>query len=216
MIYLCGYLAVGVALFAGVCLANQWSVRRGDAEPAGLLDGIHVPAMRFWDRVVEEIVVPGLGFGWFVSCWPLFVYWKVKELTWGRDAPALEADPVFAVEKAHLLEQVSVEDVEARETVFDPLGAAPNLPFGHLHAAWRTFVYQRTAGDELWSFSADWRTGWGNLERRAGYVLVREGKPGEHFLTVWKDLPQEEDVTSGAAATGRTYLPAWLLKRDLD
>lgn len=50
---------------------------------------------------------------------------------------------------------------------------------------------KRTEGDELWSFSADWRTAWGNMERRAGYVLVRQGAPGDHFLTIWKDLPQE-------------------------
>ena len=212
MIYLYGYLGVGVALFAGIYLANQWKVKRGDAEPTGLLDGIHVPAARFWDRVVEEIVVPVLGFGWVVSCWPLFAYWKVKELTWGRNAPALVADPVFAIERAHLLEQVSVEDVEARETVFDPLGAAPNLPFGHLHAAWRAFVDQRTEGDELWSFSADWRTGWGNLERRAGYVLVRAGEPGEHFLTVWKDLPQETEAAESTDAGIVKYISGWLRK----
>ena len=214
MIYLYGYLAVGAVLFAGVCLANQWSVRRGDAEPAGLLDGIHVPATRFWDRVVEEIVVPVLGFGWVVSCWPLFAYWKVKELTWGRNAPALVADPVFAVERIHLLEQVSVEDVEALETVFDPLGAAPNLPFGHLHAAWRAFVDQRTEGDQLWSFSADWRTGWGNMERRAGYVLVRAGEPGEHFLTMWKDLPQEEGRAGGVKRRVPDYICAWVSKHE--
>ena len=210
MIYLYGYLGVGVALFAGVYLANQWRMRRGDAEPAGLLDGIHVPATRFWDRVVEEIVVPVLGFGWVVSCWPFFAYWKVKELTWGRNALALVADPVFAVERAHLLEHVSVEDVEALETVFDPLGAAPNLPFGHLHAAWRAFVDQRMEGDELWSFSGDWRTGWGNMEHRAGYVLVRAGEPGEHFLTMWKDLPQETDAVGGASAGIVKYISGWL------
>jgi hypothetical protein len=178
VIYLYGYLGVGVALSVWVYLESDWRIGRGDAEPAGPLD---------WDWVVEEVVMPLFVFGWIVICWPLFAYWKVKELTSGRNAP----NPVFAVERAHLLEQVSVKEVEARETVFDPLGAAPNRPFGHLHAAWRAFVDRRTDGDELWSFSADWRPGWGNLERRAGYVLVRQGEPGEHFLTVWKDLPGE-------------------------
>ncbi len=211
MIYLYGYLGVGVALFAGIYLANQWKVRRGDAEPAGLLDGIHVPATRFWDRVVEEILVPVLGFGWVVSCWPLFAYWAVKELIGGRDASAPLVDPVFVVEKAHLLEQVSVEDVEARETVFDPLGAAPNWPFGHLHAAWRAFVDGRAEGDELCSFSADWRTGWGNMEHRAGYVWVRKGEPGEHFLTMWKDLTQETEAVESTADAGFVkYISGWL------
>jgi hypothetical protein len=56
------------------------------------------------------------------------------------------------------LERLAVEEVEVRETVFDPIGAAPNRPFGHPHTAWRAFVDGRAERDELWSFSADWRT----------------------------------------------------------
>ena len=33
-----------------------------------------------------------------------------------------------------------VGQVEAREKVVDPMGAAPNLPFGYLSAAWTTFI----------------------------------------------------------------------------
>lgn len=47
-----------------------------------------------------------------------------------------------------------VEEVEAHETVFDPLGAAPNLLFGRLHAAWRAFVDGRAEDGDLCSFSA--------------------------------------------------------------
>lgn len=191
MIYLYGYLGVGVALFAWVYLANLWKARRGERTQAGPLDRIRVAHTNLWDRALDEIVVPVLGFGWVVSCWPWCAYWKVKERIWGVDTPAPGDGPAYAVEPAHLLKRLAIDEVEARETVFDPLGAAPNLPFGHLNAAWRAFVDGRAEDDELWSFSADWRTVWGNMERRAGYVLVRASEPGEHFLTMWKDLPQE-------------------------
>lgn len=216
MIYLYAYLGVGVALFAWIYLANLWTARRGKRAQSGPIDGIRVAHTNLWGRALDEIVVPVLGFGWVVICWPWCIFWKVKDWLWGCDAPALLADPVFAVEKAHLLERVTVDEVEACETVCDPLGAVPNRPFGHLHAAWQAFVEKRTEGDELWSFSADWRTAWGNMERRAGYVLVRDGAPGDHFLTIWKDLPPEEGVTSTAAARIRTYLPVWLVKREVD
>jgi hypothetical protein len=81
-------------------------------------------------------------------------------------------------------------------------GAAPNLPFGHLNAAWRAFIEGGTEGDELWSFSADWRTAWDNMERRAGYVRVREGAPGEHFQTMWKELPLEAERGRGRRCGG--------------
>jgi hypothetical protein len=42
-----------------------------------------------------------LGLGWVATCWPWFVYWRVKERIWGIDAPALVDEPVFAVEPAH-------------------------------------------------------------------------------------------------------------------
>ena len=210
MIYLYGYLGVGVALFAWVYLANLWKARRGERTQAGPLDGIRVAHTNLWDRALDEIVVPVLGFGWVVSCWPWCAYWKVKERIWGVDTPAPVDEPAFAVEPAHLLKRLAIDEVEARETVFDPLGAAPNLPFGHLHAAWRAFVDGRAEDDELWSFSADCRTVWGTPERRAGYVLVRAGEPGEHFLTMWKDLPQETEAVGSADVGIVKYISGWL------
>lgn len=108
------------------------------------------------------------------------------------------------------LERLAVEEVEVRETVFDPIGAAPNRPFGHPHTAWRAFVDGRAERDELWSFSADWRTVWGNMERRAGYVLVRASEPGEHFLTMRKDLPQETEAVGSADVGIVKYISGWL------
>ena len=99
----------------------------------------------------------------------------------------------FAVEPQHLLERLTLEDVEMREIVTDPLQAAPELPFGHLHAAWKEFLKGQAEGCELWSFSAHWQTIWGRNELRSGYVLVENGAPGAYFLTVLKDLPNDTE-----------------------
>ena len=99
----------------------------------------------------------------------------------------------FAVEPVHLQAWLTLGEIEARERVDDPLGAVPNVPFGHLNAAWRTFLASRASGDELWSFTAPWRTWLLQPELRSGYALVRNGTPVAHFLTVWKILPEEDE-----------------------
>lgn len=84
-----------------------------------------------------------------------------------------------------------MQEIEARELVEDPLGAVPNLPFGHLNATWLRFLEGRSDSDELWSFTASWQTIWDQKELRSGYVLVQNGIPGAHFLTFCKELQEE-------------------------
>ncbi len=45
-------------------------------------------------------------------------------------------DGVFACRRKHLVRLVSSDAVEADAKVIDPLGRAPDLPFGHLNAGW--------------------------------------------------------------------------------
>ena len=94
-------------------------------------------------------------------------------------------------ERAHLHEPLTVPQIEAREAVEDPLGAVPNFPFGHLNAAWKTFIEGVAADEELWSFTAPWQTTWGRKEIRTGYVVVHGGSPAKHFLTMWKEIEDE-------------------------
>ena len=60
------------------------------------------------------------------------------------------------------------------------------------NAAGKSLLGGLADSDELWSFTARWQTTWGQEELRERYVLVRNGSPGDRFLTVWKDLPGEE------------------------
>jgi len=105
----------------------------------------------------------------------------------------LDSRKEFAVEKAHLQERLSVQDIENREFVFDPLGAVPNLPFGHLNVAWKKFIEDCTENDELWSFSAQWKN-YGENELREGYVLIKNDSLWPYFITASRYLPEEADV----------------------
>lgn len=138
---------------------------------------------------------------------------------WKKDAKVVsevadlddEADPEFTVRPQHLLEQISLEEIERRERVADPLHAVPDLPFGHLNGAWKAFLQGRTeAAGELWSFSAREPTPWGQDQLRSGYVFVRRGTPEAHFLTVWKDLPGDSNGSTWRTRAGG--LMEWLRK----
>lgn len=97
----------------------------------------------------------------------------------------------FAVTLDHLLKRLTLDEIEKTEVVSDSLGAAPRLPFGHLNQAWEDFKQSILDGDQLWSFSAPWTTGWGQEEVRDGYVVLRGETIGPHFLTLWLILRKE-------------------------
>lgn len=97
----------------------------------------------------------------------------------------------FAVEQEHLIAQQDLNEIEARERVTDPLGAVPELPFGHLNAAWLAFNAKLEPGDSFWTFSAQWKPSWGREEMREGYVIVRLDGIGPYFLTMRRILEDD-------------------------
>ena len=60
----------------------------------------------------------------------------------------------FKLKPSDLLERMSLADIAQRELVYDPLGAAPQVPFGHAHAAWKKFTESLQPVEEIWRFSA--------------------------------------------------------------
>lgn len=184
MIYLYWYLGIGVSVLVLIYGAQRLT-KKGESELLhDLLDAVNPDREKLSFRILNNIVAPALAAVAVVIFWPVAAYMKITEHFTKKNEPALEEEREFAVERGHLQERLTVQETEARETVEDPLGAVPNLPFGHLNAAWRDFLDGCSDGDELWSFTARWETTWGQKELLAGYVLVRNGCPGAHFLTV--------------------------------
>jgi len=120
--------------------------------------------------------------------WPLFVALLAYELILEKQNKPSDMDegPRFSAKPEYLLEQLSPEEIEAREIVADPLGAVPDLPFGHLHSAWVSFKNQVQESDELWSFrspacedsnSTRWQHG------AEGYALRRNGEIVKEFIS---------------------------------
>jgi len=144
-----------------------------------------------------------------------FVAALLTQLPWTHTCPEQKRE--FAVEPQNLEERLSVQDIETREMVTDPLNAAPELPFGHMNAGWKEFLAEHNTNDELWSFSAvwqsDWDLAWGFKKLRSGYVIVKDGTPGIYILTTLKDLTGEVTADSNARHAPTHFIPRWLRKQ---
>ncbi len=190
MIYLYLYVGIGVAVLAVVFVIhlltekNEWESR---------LNAMNLnrkkPPERTPDKppVLTAVFAVAVFAVVAVAMWPLAAYLQGKDIF----AEKIEKHREFAVRRAHLQERLTVRLVEVREVVVDPLGAVTDLPFGHLNAAWKTFIGSAGADDTIWSFTAPWQTTWGRKEVRTGYVFVRYGAPAGHFRTMCKEIEDE-------------------------
>ena len=179
MIYL--YLYLGIGLLVGIGFSINGARAYAKAPPrtemaAQALDPDWQPSKRRW---LPLILISSL-------IWPVLLLLPLLERPFEAAAPI----PEFAVTGDHLLESLTVAEIEARELVSDPLGAVPDLPFGHLNTAWCEFLAQCEEELEFRRFAADWDAGWCK-ERREGYVEMVDGQPGRFFMTVYKTLPEE-------------------------
>lgn len=191
MIYLYWYLGIGAAVLAVVFGAHRLTKKDEPESLHDLLDAVNPDRKKLSYRILNNVVAPVLAAVAVVVVWPAALYMKGKEIFGKRSESAPDDEPEFAVERSHLQERLIDLQIEAREMVTDPLGAVPDLPFGHLNAAWKTFAEGVGADDELWSFTAPWQTTWGRREVRSGYVVVRGGVPAAHFLSMWKEIEDE-------------------------
>lgn len=216
MIYLVGYLGIGVVILA-VVLGAHWRTHKDEAAVVRVvLDAAHPECKSLSYRLQNHFALPVLAAVLAVLVWPVLVYMKIDDV-WVNMRASVPQE--FAVTRRHLRERLTVQRIEALEIVADPLGAVPDLPFGHLNAAWQTFIGGAAEQDDIWSFTAPRQTAWSRKEVRAGYVLVRGGVPGAHFLTMRKPIDDEAEYTrvspakgDGAARIASNEIPSWRRK----
>jgi len=182
MIYLYGYLAIGAVVFLTMYVSHKLGSKSGGEAFSDLLDDILPHRKTLSYRIIYHYVGPPIvaGIGLFV--WPAIVYMKIQEMRKGESGAGY-VEPVFSVGKDDLLAKQTIEQIESAEIISDPLGAAPALPFGHLHQCWLAFLAQMLPDDELWSFQSTWDVPWSEKEIRYGYVLVRAGIPDAYVLS---------------------------------
>jgi hypothetical protein len=101
------------------------------------------------------------------------------------DAANESAQPIPT---AWLEERISVQDVEAGYSVIaaDRLDQAPAAifePLGSKRSEWDALKAEMKPGDEVWTFASP-ADSWVHLAGRAGYALVRAGKPIKVIVTI--------------------------------
>ncbi len=112
-----------------------------------------------------------------------FERYQKKEAT--ANSERLAKAKVFVLKEEALVREMTVAEIEEANRVRDPLGAAPNLPFGHLHAVWVEFRDGLGVGEALHFFES--------VEPNAfrsqliwGYAVCKEGRV-ERFMTAgWR------------------------------
>lgn len=188
MIYLILYLAVGAILLLVINISHQLS-KHSESNPAleltkiaqGVTKSLCRTRINSWDNLTDIVVVPLLGMTIILAGWPVLLLMLAKEKLFPYKVMSIP-EKVFSVANADLQCQMAVEEIEQNEHVNDPMGTAPDLPFGYLNAAWSQFKSNLEPQDSVWSFAAQWTTHLGCREIREGYVVVRGDNIGPHFL----------------------------------
>lgn len=174
--WILGYITLGV----GLLLVIRWTERRlpvpfsEDFIYFSLYPGEKPAQLRILDVLDDLFRVLGLVLYWpWILVWAVYKNWKARREP--RNESIDPPEPRFRATPDNLADLVTVEEVERRECIHDPLGAVPPLPFGHLHQTWECFRADLLPGDELWSFASpseedEWR-----FRAVRGYAVRREG-----------------------------------------
>ncbi len=172
MIYLYWYLGIGAVVLFLMLAFNKLTKKKDDNSLNDVLADLGSERKSLWFRILNDVLGPALIGALIVPFWPVLVFFKVKVLVFGEPNRSPIDKPEFDVTRDDLQTQLSLQEIEQREIVFDPLGAAPNVPFGHLNAAWTKFCEGMEHNDSLWSFTSHWTSAWGSKDIRQGYVIV--------------------------------------------
>jgi hypothetical protein len=182
------YFLAGAALLIGLLLHHRLTqVRRSDWVRAAM-EAVEPERKTFRYTFCAELAAPTLTGVFVLAFWPvalaLMTKWKLEEVREDQRTSGLGRGGAERpeVEPQDLLQPTTIEEIEQREVVRDPLGAVPAVPFGHLSAGWIRFRSQLEPGDEIWAFRAVRSDDWGGEEQLSGYAAARLGEIAGYFV----------------------------------
>lgn len=156
------YLVIGLVLIAGLAVFLLWKER--GAERAN--------SKRTWTQFVRALL-PLVG---FCLIWPAAAVSGVASLILGRRAKQFreterEREKLYRPNRSDLRTPMTVSEAELREVVRDPLGGAPELPFGHLNRQWLTFIRGARPSAMVWWYETTVRDSRGQDHFCKGYAF---------------------------------------------
>jgi hypothetical protein len=133
-----------------------------------------------WERVLLVSVFMALMF-----FWPVLVLIKIYiAFQKPTELNLVVPKSVYIEPTDALVRPVSVEEAEEEGQIQDPLGRVPNLAFGFFHDAWRKFLAEKQADDELWTFTIQQDENRSNFSCKqvSGFRLLRDGAIVGEFI----------------------------------
>jgi hypothetical protein len=191
MRYLVPYLAVGAITLALTLLQSHLEKKKRGPSFSETMEELRLQKASTWQRIAHKIIVPVLAGVAIICVWPVAIVFLVQSVIEHRRLAKLEEDKKFRIREQDLIEQLSIDEIEKRERVDDPLEGAPNEPFGHLWPVWQTFVNELSADASLWSFAATDDTSH-TAVRLEGYVHFDDGRAQSVFVTAKVPLSEED------------------------
>jgi hypothetical protein len=177
-IYLYWYLAFGCIVLVIILvphLVSKWNDRNS---LVSILKSTRSKQEKFTEFLINALV------GIFVVAFsPVAIVFLLMRLLPKKEPIISEEPKGFMVLSSDLVEELTIDEIERRAIVVDPLGAVPNLPFGHLNAPWKRFKESFQENDKIWSFSALRTSSWGQKDLKLGYAISRGEDIAGYFLT---------------------------------
>ena len=191
MRYLVLYLTAGAITLALTLLQSHLEKKKHGPSFSDRLEELRLQNAGTWQRIAHKIIVPLLAGVAIICVWPIAIILLVKDLIAPRHTEQTAEKQEFRIQEQDLIEQLSIDELEKHERVEDPLGGAPDEPFGHLWPAWRTFVNELSADVKLWSFAATDDTSYTTVKLE-GYVHFDNGEAKSVFIASKKRLSEDD------------------------
>ena len=188
MIYLYAYIIVGVVVLIGVYTHHRLTSKSESKTLSEILDATNPDRKKLHYQILNNYVAPLIAALLMVVAWPSIPILKFMDVRKEKQRKKSQDEAIFRIKLSDLQEALSIEQIEVREIVKDPLGAVPNEPFGHFSRSWKKFVNEVQAFDEIHSFETVWKNEWNQAKKVTGYVILRNHQIGNHFITKSKRL----------------------------
>ena len=110
------YFGMGLVVCLAVVISHVWMKRRQASSLTHALKSLNPSRQRFWYRVLENVVVPGLAFILVWLVWPVAIGFKFFELYPKKDAEAnserLAKAKEFVLKQEALVREMTVAEIE--------------------------------------------------------------------------------------------------------
>ena len=178
------YLAIGILVLLGVAVEKFLHWRKA-SNWMELAEEIRLSHMTNKQKIIEKFILPAIVIMLLLFAWPVAIVLAIlqrKKSQTEQDLSMKWEPEIFTVKREHLIEPLTLTDIEYREIIDDPMSGAPRKPFGHFNGKWEQFKALIKPGHVLWSFKGKWGNHDRTAELKEGYALLEDETINSFFV----------------------------------